>query len=122
MKLKILSVHGQGDFEKEHVLLEVLQDCDLGSFILADTTYSPDGKPSNKVRHTFWFPTKKLKAKSLVSVWTKKGKHTEGETTDKKPVHRYFWGLETAVWNDEGDQAVVLEVIESKKARSAPKK
>jgi hypothetical protein len=122
MKLRILSVHGQGDFNEEHVLLEVVQDCDLGAFILADTTYGADGKPSNKVRHTFWFPAKKLKAKDLVSVWTKKGKATVGETTNKKPVHRFFWGLETAVWNDEGDQAVLLELVEIKKARSAAKK
>lgn len=120
MKLKILSMHGEGDIDREHVLLKVVEGCDLSAYILADTTYGSGRWPEAKVRHTFWFPAKEVKPDELVSVWTRKGKHTVGETSRKKRVHRFFWGLERAVWSDFGDYAAILEVVESKVARRAP--
>lgn len=110
MNLKIISVHNHGDFDKEYVLMRALEDCDVGRFILADSTYTEDGNISNKVRHTFWFPDKKIKKGELVSVWTRSGKMTEATSESGTPIHRFYWGLETAVWNDDGDCAVLLDI------------
>ena len=110
MNLKIISVHNHGDFDKEYVLLKAQEDCDVGRFILADSTYTEDGKVSNKVRHTFWFPDKKIKKGELVSVWTCSGTSGKRETDSGTPIHRFYWGLKTAVWNNDGDCAVLLDV------------
>lgn len=110
MKLKIISVHNHGDFDKEYVMLKANEDCDVGRFVLADSTYTADGKVSNKVRHTYWFPDKNIKKDELVSLWTGPGNNTTAKTNDGTTVHRFYWGLKTAVWNDGGDCAVLLDI------------
>ena len=35
MKVRVISVHNQGDYQNEYVMLEATQDCDIGKFILA---------------------------------------------------------------------------------------
>lgn len=110
MKLEILSVHGTGDYLKEYVLLEALADCDVGRYMIADSTYMSDGKVSNKVRHTFWIPDRQVRAGDLVSVWTKPGDHIVTKNAQGRTIHRFFWGLREAVWNDTGDCAVLFEL------------
>lgn len=110
MKVRIISVHGYGDFDNEHVLMEVVEDCDIGQFILADSTYTGEHEVSNRLRHILWLPDKPVKQGDLVSVWTKGGRDTTVATDQGRTVHRFFWGLKTAVWNDEGDCAVLFDI------------
>lgn len=110
MKVKVLKVHNHGNHKEEYVFMEVLEDCEIGEYMLADSTYNQDGTISNKVRHTFWFPDKKVKKGEFVSLWTGKGTNTEGETTKGAKIHRFYWGLESAVWNDDGDCAVLMYI------------
>ena len=110
MNLEIVSVHGQGDQEKEHVLLRVKSDCSVGHFLLADSTYTNDTHVSNKVRHTYWFPDKNVKADEYVSLWTKNGTSTSDTMKDGTPIHRFFWNLGKPVWNDSGDCAILFDL------------
>lgn len=89
--------------------MRVNEDCDIGHYLLADSTYTSSDIVSNKLRHTFWIPDKKLKENDLVSVWTKAGSNTTAKTDNGETIHRFFWGLRTSVWNDEGDCAVLFE-------------
>ncbi|TSP09184.1 hypothetical protein [Cupriavidus campinensis] len=110
MKVKIISVHGHGDYDKEYVYLQALEDADIGHYVLADSTYNSNGTISNKVRHTYWFPDGIVKKGSYISLWTKPGKNVVDTNSNGQTVHRYFWGLKEAVWNDDGDCAVLLEI------------
>lgn len=110
MKLKIVSVHNHGNADEEYVLLQATEDCDVGRYMLADSTYTADGKVSNKLRNTFWFPDKAVKKNDLVSVWTKTGKDTSTTNNSGTPVHRFYWNLKKPVWNDGGDCAALIEV------------
>jgi len=51
--------HGHSD---ERIILVVIEDTDIGEYLVMDTTYNSEGTVSNKVRHPFWFPVKKLKS------------------------------------------------------------
>lgn len=110
MKVKIISLHNRGDFDKEYVLFRVLEDCDIGRYVLADSTYTSDGKVSNKLRHFYWFPDRAVKEGDLIALWTKSGESVITKNDSGTPVHRFFWELKTAIWNDDGDCAVLLEV------------
>jgi hypothetical protein len=110
MKIKVISVNNHGDHTKEYVLFKVQEDCDTGRFVLADSTYNSDGTISNKVRHTYWFPNHKVKKGDLISVWTKSGTTTTTKTDSGTPIHRFYWSLNTSVWNDDGDCAVLLQI------------
>lgn len=111
MDVKIISVHGQGDFDSEYVLLQVTADCDVGKYQLCDTTYTDDDKVSNKLRHTYWFPDKAVKKGDLVSLWTKSGKNTTAKNNSGTTIHRFYWGLGKAVWNNDGDCAVLQQLM-----------
>jgi hypothetical protein len=110
MKLRILSIHEQGKADKEYVWMEVLEDCDLSRYSLADTTYTSTDAISNKLRHFFWFPPKPVKKGQRVLLQTKSGTNDQYTTNDGKTVHRFFWGLKSPVWNNDGDAAVLFEI------------
>lgn len=110
MKLAIISVHNHGDYSQEYVFLRANEDCDVGRYAIADSTYTDANRVSNKLRHFHWFQDKKIKKGEYVSLWTGKGKDTVTKTDSGAPVHRFYWGLERAVWNDTGDCAVLLEM------------
>jgi len=59
-------------------------------------------KLKNEENVTFRFPTFILKAGATVSVWTRAGMNT---ATD------LYWGSETAIWNNQGDCATLLDEI-----------
>lgn len=110
MQVKIISVHNQGSYESEYVLLKVSEDCDIGKYQLCDTTYTSDGQVSNKLRNTYWFPDRLVKKGDLVSLWTKTGKNTTDKNDSGTPIHRFYWNLAKPVWNNDGDCAVLQHV------------
>jgi hypothetical protein len=110
MDLQITGLRKQGAADEEYVLLEATADCNLADYILCDTTFTSAGKVSNHLRHTYWFPPKAVKRGEFVILRTGTGKNGTFTTTAKQVVHRFFWGLGSAVWNNSGDAAVLLEV------------
>ncbi|UAJ10649.1 hypothetical protein [Polymorphobacter megasporae] len=112
MEVSITGVYGHGDASKEHVMLSVDSDCDLGGYILADTTYVEPNRVSNELRHMFWFPTKRVVAGDTVVLRTCAGTQTEEKRELGSTRHRFYWGLEVAVWNDTGDVAILFEIAE----------
>jgi len=103
MKIEISSIHNAGNHTEEYVSLKVLQDCDAGRFILADTTYTSDGKVSSKLRHVYWLPDKDVKKGDFIWIHTKSGANTKNENRAGTTTFHFYWGLSVSVWNDEGD-------------------
>jgi len=46
----------------------------------------------------------------LVALWSQAGNNTAVKNDAGTVVHRFYWGLKTAVWNNDGDCAVLLHV------------
>ncbi|MFT3987957.1 hypothetical protein [Aestuariivirga sp.] len=110
MDLKINNISGHGDASEEYVYLTVENDCDVGKYMLADSTYTQDDKISNKLRHVYWFPDKKVKKGDAVVLRTGKGKNASEPLDGGGTKHRFYWNLDSAIWNDDGDAAVLLHV------------
>lgn len=110
MTLKVVSIHGQGNATQEYVLLQASTDLSLEYYLLADTTYSSATTVSNKVRHTYWFPLKAVKAGELVVVCTGLGTDDSYLNSAGTKVHRFFWNLKTPVWNNTGDAAILFSL------------
>lgn len=92
MKVKIKSLM-TSSLDEERVVLEVLQDCDIGKYFIFDSTYTSDGKISNKVRHTYWFPNKTVKAGDFVVLYTKEGKQSEHKNKSNTMTYVFYGGL-----------------------------
>jgi len=71
MELKVVKVHKEGGWNDEYVTLRVIETCDLGYYMIADTTYVSDKEISNKLRHTFWFPNHSVAAGDFVRLYTR---------------------------------------------------
>ncbi|WP_087138724.1 hypothetical protein [Brevundimonas diminuta] len=110
MNLKILSIYEKGNSSKEYVLLEVIADCNLDYYAIADTTYTGEGKISNRLRHFYWFASKAVNKGERLVLRTGKGKNDTYKTDAGKTVHRFFWGLGSPVWNDDGDAALLIQM------------
>ncbi len=110
MKFKLLYVKGSGDLSDERIILKALSKEDIGRYMLCDTTYNEDGSVSNKLRHTFWFPDMVAEKGDFIALYTKKGANTQHNNKAKTTTHFLHWGLDTTVWNKEGDGAVLFEI------------
>ena len=108
MDLEIDKVHGHGDAAQEWVRLRASADCDVGRYIVVDSTYNANGTISNKLRHSYWFPDKDIKKGDYVGLITGKGVSSTGKMNDGTPLHRFYWGLATPVWNDSGDAITLI--------------
>ncbi len=109
MNLKITSVHGHGKFNEEYVLLKAIFDCNLSSYILADTTYVTPQTISNKSRNMHWFLGLPLKAGEQVIFYTRSGTYSK-TISSGITFHHVYWGLKAAVWNNTGDYAHLFEI------------
>lgn len=109
MNIKIRAIRNSGVADKERLVLQVLRDDDIGYYVVFDTTFTEDGKISNKVRHSYWFPDKKVRIGDLVILYTKPGTQSESQNEDGSTAHFFYWGLDKTIWNKEGDCAVLLE-------------
>lgn len=117
MKLRIDAIHNHGDMDTEHITMTVLEDTNLHYYLVMDTTYSSAGKVSNKFRHTKWMPSVEAKEGDRVSLWTKHGKDTTVER-DGVTWHRCFWNSDAAIWNDDGEAAILFHVDAWKTTKS----
>jgi hypothetical protein len=107
--LKIISVNNSGELKSEYVFLRAVAECNIGDYLLTDSTYGSDDEPSNKLRHVFFFPSKVVKEGEYVVLRTKSGSYSLGETSKGSPQHNLYWGLKETVWNLEGDKAFLFK-------------
>ncbi|WP_083386788.1 hypothetical protein [Magnetospirillum fulvum] len=109
MTLKLLAIYNAGDLDKENVLLQADADCQLNAYIICDNTYASDGTITNRHCHMYHFQKKSIKKGDYVVLFTKVGKNSEG-TYKEAPLHRFYWGVGSTVWNKDGDCAHLLQV------------
>lgn len=112
MKIIIHKISNRGDYDNEYITLKVNGDCDAGDYMLADTTYTENGQVSSLLRHLYWLPDKAVKAGDFIQVHTKKGTRSSVDNKANTKTHKFYWGLKTAVWNDDGDCGVLFEIKE----------
>lgn len=108
MKIKIDKVVDHGTLNSERVQISVLQDVELGDFIVADTTYTISTRVSNKLRHMHWFNDQRVKAGDKVELYTKSGTNSKVDIGSGNTKYTIHWGLNKCVWNNEGDAAVLF--------------
>lgn len=106
MSLKINKLGKNGDASQEYLLLEATEDLNLQDYAVVDRTFDETGNVSNVFRHTYRFPAKPVKKGEFVSLRTGKGKDELTALNNGKPLHRFYWGSDAAVWNDAAAESV----------------
>lgn len=113
MELEIVSIDNGANGDDECVAMMALKDCELGDYMICDSTYFEDHSISNMSRHTYFFVPWKVKAGHHVVLWT------GSDGVDDKPktiehdgavIHHFFWGLNEQIWNNDGDCALLVKI------------
>lgn len=110
MDLKVVQVRAQGDEKKEVVILRALEDCNLKGYMIFDETFNSDGSTSNKHRHIFFFPSWEVKKGDQIFLRTRAGINIKGKTLEGDPASYFYWGLNSPVWNEEGDKVHLIKI------------
>lgn len=109
MKIKIHSIEGGGDLNKEAVWLDVQEDVpNLAFFAICDSTYTNEHQISNELRHIYWFPARQVKKGDWIKLMTKEGVSQTATNDRGTATHIFFWNLGRTIWNKAGDCAVLF--------------
>jgi hypothetical protein len=112
MDLNILNIYDH-EGETERITLVVLKDTNLDQYVIIDNTYDSAGNIVNKERHAYWFPNQLVKTNEWVRLYTGKGTYSftkEVRGGVLKNIHNFYWGLNSSVWNKNGDEAYVIHL------------
>jgi len=110
MDLEIWKIDSKKDLANECVWLHALADIpNIGCYALCDSTYTGEGKISNKMRHMYWFPDRAVSKGDFIRLMTTTGTNVTVNDQGTK-IHRLYWGLGTPVWNNDGDCAVLMQL------------
>lgn len=117
MNLKLKSVADKGDSKKERLIIRVLNDADLGEYILLRTGLT-DGDVNIGVANTFWFPDKAISAGDLVVVYSRAGNTKERKAESGRTIHFFYWDQPNAIWQDREIGVVLAHAPVWESARS----
>ena len=106
MNLKLKSIADKGNQQKERLVIRVINDTDVGEFIVMRTGYV-DQSINIGVTHTYWFPDKSVKAGDLVVLYSRSGELKEKPLERGGTVHFFYWGANESLW-DRPNIAAVL--------------
>ena len=111
MKVKIRGVVDGKSLNDEMLVIDIIEDTDMGQYLVMDSTYQSDRTVSNKFRHIYWFPTQKVKKKDVVVLYTKHGNDSIAKKEDFN-IYFFYWNVGNCVWNNDGDCTVLLHCDE----------
>lgn len=116
LKFRKIGKKGQKD---EYILFYAEDDCFLHDYLIHDNTFDADGDISNKLRHMFRFPHLSVKKGQYVALYTQKGgQYNLGSCTHNSKrydCHMFYWGANTNVFNQEGDNLYLLLISQTTK-------
>jgi hypothetical protein len=111
MRIKVRGIREPGVPEKERLVLEVLQDDDVGHYAVFSTRLIEPDAVSFRVRRAFWFPDQRVRPGDLVVLYTKRGRRREKKNKDESTSYFFYWNQDAPLWG-ESDMTAVLVSIE----------
>lgn len=100
-KLEITNIESKG--REERITLVAQAGINLKNYLIYDTTFTADGKQSNKGRHVFPFPDYEVNACQEINLVITSG------IKIKRPA-TFYWNRSSPVINDTGDHLVLVEI------------
>ena len=83
-------------------------DDDIGEYIIFESSSDDDQSFFQQdIRHTYWFPEKRVKTGDLVVLYTKSGSDRTKKNKDGSTSHFFYWSLERPLWK-RPNAAVVI--------------
>lgn len=102
MSLRISSIAGAGDFDKERLIMRAGTDLDIGGFSLfCCKVVSENQVDSGDVACAYWFEDYEVKSGDLVILYTKSGKRSSKVNESGSTSHFIYWERRSPIWSPE---------------------
>ncbi len=115
MKLEVKKIYSKGAYRQECVVLKVLEDCEIGRYLISKAGFSDHGKVAVRCKQAYWFPDQKVKKGDFVWLYTRAagaGEQDFWNSGPKATTYTFFWGLGMEVWDNEWEYIVIVEAAE----------
>lgn len=100
-KLDIAKMKSKG--REERITLVAQAGTNLKNYLIYDTTFTADGKQSNKGRHIFRFPDYEVEVCQEITLTITSGIKVKRPAT-------FYWNRSSPVINDTGDYLILIEI------------
>ncbi|CAI1705349.1 MULTISPECIES: hypothetical protein [Serratia] len=117
MKFKINGLREPGNLEKERVVIEILEDGNVGNLVVTSTSQQGEGAVSSKIKNPYWIPDQDVKKGDLVVVYTKEGRKNNRENDDNSSSYFYYIGMDEPLYDENTKTAIVFSIGSWKFAR-----
>ena len=111
--LKPVKVYYAGDYDHEHVVIEVRHDCYLSNYALVQIVRNEEDLPNYGRCHFLTFDEIELFEGDTVKVMTCCGKDSEEIDHDGHTIHTLYWNLPAPIWRDAENEVMIMERGES---------
>ncbi len=111
-KLKFIKILGKGNYWQECLVLEVLQDCNIGMHVVIKATFSDSSEEYLNCRDVYWFSQQNAKEGDLIWLYSCTGNDGVLIENSKITIHTLFWGLPAAIWSNGADVVVLAEATD----------
>jgi hypothetical protein len=111
MKIKFNKILDGGNPEDERILFTVLEDCNLGNYMVALSKKTGDNRISNQIENIKWLEDVIVKAQDIFVIYT----HRKGEgvktiqNSDGSVSYFQFWNLSGSLNSYNGYNVVCFE-------------
>ena len=117
MELQIIEIRNAAEKE-ERIFMKATEKCNLSNYLIYDETFDAEGNPSNLLPHMYRLPNIEVEKGDCVSMRTqyKNRKNHKGTLDDNKtPCHYLYWGLNTNIFNNDGDTVHLIKIADEQK-------
>ncbi|MRS89143.1 hypothetical protein GJV04_03690 [Enterobacteriaceae bacterium RIT714] len=117
MKFKINGLREPGNLEKERAVIEILEDGNVGTLIVASTRQQGEGSVSSEIKNSYWIPDQDVQKGDLIIIYTKAGKKNNRVTPTNSTSYFFYIGLEAPQYNEADETVVVFDISDWKSLR-----
>ena len=112
MMLEIKSFADAGVHDKERLVVNIVSQLDIGSYVLLVSNVSETKSPTAGRKTAYWFPDGTVNSGDLVVLYTKSGKNSKKDIGEGRTAHFYYLGLENPLWGTGNRTAIILKISE----------
>lgn len=109
MNIVIDYIKDSGNLDKERIVFAVMNDEQLGKYLIAESVMLDEARFSAKIKNAFWFPDQELKQGDVVVLYTKVGNNDISKNEDGSTTYFYYWGLSEPHLNDNKPCVVLFD-------------
>lgn len=111
MQLKIIGIRSSGSISDERVVLKAEGDGDIGRYMTFVATRLRPQTISARLENPFWLPEFQVKNNDLIIVYTKEGRMSTVNNSDRSQSHFFYRGEKDSLFGSKEKVPMIVEIV-----------